>query len=155
MLPAIGASASGRRKGCKPRKIRRLGGTCQARGRLYSAMAADPATPLTRRQFLGAGVGVAAMSLYGASSNTLEVSRRRLESPAAQNTVIRVALITDRDGPHNWSGHQELVGRATRFPPALLCIAGDAVDDRGDEPLVARYAGIQARLGKFATLGNW
>jgi len=118
-------------------------------------MAADTATALTRRQFLGAGVGVAAMSLYGASSNTLEVTRRRLESPAPHHTVVRVALITDMHGPHNWIGHQELVDQANRFQPDLLCIAGDAVDDRGDEPLVARYAGIQARLGKFATLGNW
>jgi hypothetical protein len=118
-------------------------------------MAADPASTLTRRQFLAAGVGVAGMSVYGASSNALETTHRRLDPPAAQSHFIRVALITDMHGPHNWIGHQELVDQANRFEPDVVCIAGDAVDDRGDEPQVARYAGIQARLGKFATLGNW
>jgi hypothetical protein len=118
-------------------------------------MVAAPPSTVTRRQFLAAGVGVAAMSVYGASSNTLDATHLRLAPSASQGRAIRVALLTDMHGPHNWIGHQELTDRVNQFRPDLVCIAGDAIDDRGDEPLVARYGGLQARLGKFATLGNW
>ena len=116
-------------------------------------MAADPASTLTRRQFLVASAGVAGMSFYGASSQCPRDDSPAPRPPSARS--IRVALITDMHGPHNWIGHQELVDQVNRFQPDVVCIAGDAVDDRGDEPQVSRYAGIQARLGKFATLGNW
>lgn len=118
-------------------------------------MTAAPPSTVTRRQFLAAGAGVAALSFYGESSNTLDTTHHVLAPSASPSRTIRVALITDMHGPHNWIGHQELTDQINRFRPDLVCIAGDAVDDRGDEPLVAQYAGIHARLGKFATLGNW
>ena len=58
-------------------------------------------------------------------------------------------------GPHNWIGQDDLVQRVRAFDPHLICIVGDAVDARGDEPLVQRYADLHAPLGKFAALGNW
>jgi predicted MPP superfamily phosphohydrolase len=69
--------------------------------------------------------------------------------------AIRVALLTDMHGPHNWIDQDNLVGEIGQFRPHLICIVGDAIDDRGDEPLVRRYAELEAPLGKFATLGNW
>jgi uncharacterized protein len=118
-------------------------------------MSAAPPSTVTRRQFLAAGAGLAAVSVYGASSNTLDVTHESLTPSSPGGRRVRVALITDMHGPHNWIGHQELTDQVNQFRPDLVCIAGDAVDDRGDEPLVARYASLQARLGKFATLGNW
>jgi len=118
-------------------------------------MVAEPSSTLSRRQFLAAGVGAGALAVYGASSNTLEVTHRALSPLPTARRRIRVALLTDMHGPHNWIGHQDLVDRVNAFQPDLVCIVGDAVDERGDEPLVARYADLHARLGKFATFGNW
>ena len=58
-------------------------------------------------------------------------------------------------GPHNWIDQDDLIAEAGGFRPDLICVVGDAVDRRGDEALVRRYADLVAPLGKFATLGNW
>ena len=109
---------------------------------------------LSRREFLAGLGGVAGLSLYGASSNSLDPARVTL--PAAEgHRPIRVALITDLHGPHNWIDEGELAGEVATFQPHLVCIVGDAIDRRGDEHLVRRYADLKAPLGKFAALGNW
>jgi uncharacterized protein len=118
-------------------------------------MDAEFAPTVSRRQFLAAGLGVATLSLYGTSSNTLDASHVTAPSAPRPHRPVRVALLTDMHGPHNWVGQAELVEQVSQFRPDLVCIAGDAVDERGDEPLVRRYADLHAPLGKFATLGNW
>lgn len=119
-------------------------------------MAEEPPATITRRQFLAAGVGVAGLSVYGVRSNALDAHRVALPpaGPGDRQT-LRVALITDMHGPHNWINQSDLEREIDAFRPDLICIAGDAVDERGDEPLVRRYAPLKATLGKFATLGNW
>lgn len=115
-----------------------------------------PATgSVTRRGFLAAaGLGVAG---YGGLSNDTEAVHASLASrePAGARAPLRVVLVTDMHGPHNWVSQAHLVADVARFRPHLLCVVGDAVDMQGDEHLVARYGAIEASLGKFATLGNW
>jgi hypothetical protein len=113
-----------------------------------------PLHKLSRREFLAAIGGVAGLSVYGASSNALDASRVTLPGSAAARG-IRVALLTDLHGPHNWIDQDDLIGEIGQFQPHLICIVGDAIDNRGDEPLVHRYADLWAPFGKFATLGNW
>ncbi len=114
-----------------------------------------PSHRLTRREFVATAGGVALLSLYGASSNGLDSTRTTLPGATQRSQRLRVALLTDMHGPHNWIDQDELIAATGGFQPDLVCIAGDAVDRRGDEPLVHRYADLPARLGKFATLGNW
>ncbi len=116
-------------------------------------MRLDASRTFTRREFVAAAAGVAGLSVYGTSSNLLDVSSPVLARPG--NRRVRVALLTDMHGPHNYVDQDELVRAVSAFRPHLVCICGDAVDTRGDEPLVARYAALPALLGKFATLGNW
>jgi len=114
-----------------------------------------PPHRLTRREFVATAGGVGLLSLYGASSNGLDSTRTTLPGGSQRGQRLRVALLTDMHGPHNWIDQDELIAANGGFRPDLVCIAGDAVDRRGDEPLVHRYADLTARLGKFATLGNW
>jgi uncharacterized protein len=109
----------------------------------------------TRREFLATAGGMAALSLYGASSNTLDATHTAVPRATQTRQPLRVALLTDMHGPHNWIDQDDLIAEAGGFRPDLICIAGDAVDRRGDEALVRRYADLVAPLGKFATLGNW
>jgi uncharacterized protein len=122
---------------------------------VYCAMVPPAPHRFTRREFLATAGGVAALSLYGASSNTLEATRTSLSGTPQPREPLRVALLTDMHGPHNWVDQDELIAEVGGFRPDLVCVVGDAVDRRGDEPLVQRYADMPARLGKFATLGNW
>lgn len=118
-------------------------------------MASRSAHQLTRREFLATAGGVAALSLYGAASNKLEATRTTLPSASQPRPRLRVALLTDMHGPHNWIDQDQLIAETGGFRPDLICIVGDAIDRRGDERLVRRYADMSAPLGKFATLGNW
>jgi uncharacterized protein len=119
------------------------------------AMPSLPSHRLTRREFLATAGGLAGLSLYGASSNTLDATRTIVAGDTQARQRLRVALLTDMHGPHNWVDQDELISETGGFQPDLVCIVGDAVDRRGDESLVRRYADLPARLGKFATLGNW
>lgn len=114
-----------------------------------------PSHSLTRREFVATAGGVGLLSLYGASSNGLDSSRTTLQGGTQRGQSLRVALLTDMHGPHNWIDQDELIAETGGFQPDLVCIVGDAVDRRGDEPLVRRYADLPAKFGKFATLGNW
>jgi uncharacterized protein len=110
---------------------------------------------LSRREFVATAAGVAGLSLYGTSSNALETSHTAFPGASSGGQRLRVALLTDMHGPHNWIPQDQLMAEVGGFRPDLVCIVGDAVDQRGDEHLVRRYADLPARLGKFATLGNW
>lgn len=118
-------------------------------------MPSPSARRLTRREFLATAGGLAALSLYGAASNSLDATRTTFPGPAAGRQRLRVALLTDMHGPHNWIDQDELIAEARGFRPDLICIVGDAVDRRGDERLVRRYHDLSAPLGKYAALGNW
>jgi uncharacterized protein len=115
---------------------------------------------LTRRRFLAvAGISVAGASAYGGWSNETQSTRTTLASvpgvAGAPRAPLRVALIADMHGPHNWVSQPDLIAAVAAFRPHLLCVVGDAVDEHGDEHMVSLYAPIEAPLGKFATLGNW
>ena len=59
-------------------------------------------------------------------------------------------------GPHNWIGQDDLVATWPGSSPHLICIAGDAVDDRGDEPLVsALRRPPRAASASSPRSGNW
>jgi predicted MPP superfamily phosphohydrolase len=109
---------------------------------------------LTCRQFLTAtSLGVVGTA-YSLGSNALEVAHRT--HPAGSGHVpLRVALLTDMHAPHDWVQGERLIAAVRAFAPHLIAIAGDAIDERGNEHLVAFYAALEAPLGKFATLGNW
>jgi predicted MPP superfamily phosphohydrolase len=109
---------------------------------------------LTRRQFLTAtSLGVVGAA-YGVGSNALEIAHRT--HPAGSGRApLRVALLTDMHAPHDWVHGERLLAAVRSFSPHLIAIAGDAIDERGNEHLVAFYGALDAPLGKFATLGNW
>jgi uncharacterized protein len=113
-----------------------------------------PGMRVTRRQFLTAtSLGVVGAA-YGVGSNALEVSHRTHPAGAGPEP-LRVALLTDMHAPHDWVTGQRLIAHIQTFAPHLIAIAGDAIDERGNEHLVAYYGALQAPLGTFATLGNW
>ncbi len=118
---------------------------------------------LTRRRFLAvAGISVAGASAYSGYSNETQSVRTTLASvpgipgvPAVPRSPLRVAFVADMHGPHNWVSQPQLLANIASFRPHVLCVVGDAVDERGDEHMVSLYTSIEAPLGKFATLGNW
>ena len=112
--------------------------------------------PITRRRFVRRlATGAVALGAAGGvvRGNSLVASRSR--SPAAPTRPIRVALATDMHAPHEWVDLEELARAVRDFDPDFLFVAGDAFNRRGDEHLVAAYARLPARFGKFASLGNW
>jgi predicted MPP superfamily phosphohydrolase len=118
-------------------------------------MSSAASRKLTRREFVATATAVVGLSVYGTSSNALEATRTALPGASEPQQPLRIALLTDMHGPHNWVNQAELVTQVTRFQPDIVCIVGDAVDRRGDEHYVNRYTDLPARLGKFATTGNW
>src|SRR5271170_1100987 len=109
---------------------------------------------LTRHQFLTATALGVVGAAYTVGSNALDVVHRT--HPAGPGHVpLRIALLTDMHAPHDWVTGQRLIAHIQTFAPHLIAIAGDAVDERGNEHLVAFYGALDAPLGKFATLGNW
>jgi uncharacterized protein len=125
-------------------------------------MRPNTAEPVTRRRFLSAAaIGTAGVigTVYGASSNELDVSHRT--RPRSSGAVpsglppLRVALLTDMHSPHDYVEGKHLIAAVQHFDPHLIAIAGDAVDRRGAEHHVSFYAALEAPMGKFATLGNW
>jgi uncharacterized protein len=111
---------------------------------------------VTRRQFLTATTLGVAGAAYGAVSNALDVTHpTHPRGVGAGRAPLRVALLTDMHAPHDWVEGTRLIAAIQTFAPHLIAIAGDAVDERGNEHHVAFYGALQAPLGKFATLGNW
>jgi predicted MPP superfamily phosphohydrolase len=113
------------------------------------------ATSISRRRFLAlAGAGLAAGGSYTVLSNRMEAVRARMPG-AAPARPLRIALATDLHAPHDFIDAARLAEEVRAVAPDLLLIVGDAVQRRGDEHHVARFAHLEARLGKFAALGNW
>lgn len=156
MLPPWdwGRVSRGRHEECKPSKIGRLASACQARARVYFGMSSAASRNVTRREFVATATALVGLSLYGTSSNALEATYTVVPGDEPRRR-LRVALLTDMHGPHNWIDQAQMVALAGGFQPDIVCIVGDAVNARGDEHLVQRYAALPASLGKYATLGNW
>jgi predicted MPP superfamily phosphohydrolase len=116
--------------------------------------------PLTRRRFLGlTGLTVAGMAAvpgtgYLRASNALEVTHTTLELPGA-GPAFRILLVADVHAPQPGLDWDALVRAANAERPDLVLIAGDAINARGDEGLVAMYAPLEARVAKLAVPGNW
>ena len=112
---------------------------------------------VSRRRFLATGAGLAAAAAGGSliRSNQLEAVRTTVPGGPSAGPPLRVALATDMHAPHDTFEPATLAGALQAFAPDILLIAGDAINRRGEEHLVAAYASLSARYGKFASLGNW
>ena len=109
---------------------------------------------ITRRQFLAASaVGVSAAAGGALHGNALESVRterpRRAGAPP-----LRIAFLTDVHAPHSRVDEQDIVDRVRAFDPHLVIMGGDAVERRRHEHLLALYARLPARAGRFAVFGN-
>lgn len=114
---------------------------------------------LTRRRFLGTGalatVGVAGGgAVYVGATNSVESTRTTILLPGAGPTFT-MALVTDVHAPQPRLDFDDVVAQVNRAQPDLVLIVGDAINRRGDEPLVEMYGPMEARHGKFAVAGNW
>lgn len=115
---------------------------------------------LTRRRFLGlAGLTVAGtVALPGTgylrASNALEVTHTTLALPGV-GPAFRILLVADLHAPQPGLDWDAVVRAANAERPDLVLIAGDAINRRGDEGLVAMYAPLEARVAKLAVPGNW
>lgn len=112
---------------------------------------------LSRRRFLATGAGLAAAVAGGGllRSNRLEAVRTNRPRRTSGSPPLRIALATDMHAPHDSFEADQLAGILADFDPDILLIAGDAINQRGDEHLVRAYEALPARFGKFAALGNW
>ncbi len=66
-----------------------------------------------------------------------------------------VVLVADVHAPQPGLDWDRIVAEANAAQPDLVVIAGDAINARGDEHLVAMYAPLVARVAKVAVAGNW
>lgn len=123
-------------------------------------MTGEPESP-SRRRLLRVAAGSAAASLAGvalvARGNRLDAHRSSgpVPAPASGRLPLRLAVLTDVHAPHFWFAFDALAAAVRDFDPDLVFVVGDALNRRGDEPLVRAYAELPARAGKFAALGNW
>lgn len=114
---------------------------------------------LTRRRFLQV-LGLAALGAttgsarYVELSNDLEVSHTRLTLPG-EGPGFRIAFIADVHAPQHFLDLDAVVRAANAWAPDVVLIVGDSINIRGDEELVSMYAPLTARIGKYATVGNW
>jgi predicted MPP superfamily phosphohydrolase len=106
---------------------------------------------ITRRNFFGfSAIGVAG---YVGRSNMAEVVD--VAAPlAGLRRPLRVLFVADLHMPWCHAREGMLRDVAAAFRPHLFLIGGDSVDRWGNEPLVRRFAEVQAELGQFAILGN-
>lgn len=116
---------------------------------------------ISRRRFLalgGAGALAVAGGGYAVESNALDVTHPASPASAATDDPrppLRIALVTDVHGRRNHVAMPDMARAVRAFDPHLLLVVGDAVNGRGEEPLVRAYGEFPARLAKLATLGNW
>lgn len=120
-----------------------------------------------RRQFLTKGVGMAAAAPFMVSGYGTLLERRRFEvdhldvrlgdlsSDIAHLTLVQLTDI--HVGPFMSAEElAEYVEAANRLKPDLIALTGDFVTASASEvdPCVATLAGLQARYGVFACIGN-
>jgi hypothetical protein len=120
-----------------------------------------------RRQFLQKGVGMAAAAPFMVSGYGVLLERRIFEVerfkihltglPSALSSLTVVQLTDINVGPF-MSGEQLLtyVDAVNRLEPDLIALTGDFVAGTREEvaPCVEALAGLRARYGIFACLGN-
>jgi uncharacterized protein len=87
-------------------------------------------------------------------SNQLEVTRTRLAFPGA-GPSFTIALLADVHAPQPGLDWAAIVAAVNAARPDVVVIAGDAINARGDEGLVAMYAPLQAGTARLACYGNW
>ena len=78
--------------------------------------------------------------------------------------ILRAPRLLDITGAHVDSclyhgeaglDFDHVVAQANAARPYLVLISGDALNERGNEELVAMYAPLTARVAKLAVVGNW
>jgi uncharacterized protein len=117
--------------------------------------------PLTRRQFLGAGIAVAGGSLADATAiepYRLRISRHALVvrglAPALDG--IRVAQVSDVHLPGTPAAAQAAAEIIARERPDIVVLTGDIIEQASSLPALEAFAAsVRGRLGTFAVLGNW
>ena len=118
---------------------------------------------ISRRQFLiGAGMAIgtpAAAATWGYDPDRLEVTRHRVVVPALAEQMLAVQvsdLHADRAGSCSATLRERVAARVRLLEPDLIFATGDFITRPGDaiDEAVAWVAGLEARLGRYAVLGN-
>ncbi|QAY76078.1 metallophosphoesterase [Sphingosinicella sp. BN140058] len=109
------------------------------------------------------GLGLAALG-YAVAVSTPVVRRAELTLPGLRGRPLKLLLISDIHvaGPDMPPERlADIVDQINRIGPDLVLIGGDFIGDKGvgtriysDDEIAAPLAGLKARLGVFAVLGN-
>lgn len=112
--------------------------------------------PTSRRRILKIGGLTAALggAGYALLSNIAEVTEHR-EPLAGLKDEVRVLLVSDAHLPRCRVDAETVRSARRAFEPHAVIIAGDAIEKKGNEPLVEYFADLTAPAGTFAVLGNW
>ncbi len=89
-----------------------------------------------------------------AAANALEVTHCLLPAVGAGRDFTMV-LLADVHAPQPGLDVDALARLANAAEPDLVLIVGDSINRREDVGLLEMYSALEARVGKFATVGNW
>jgi predicted MPP superfamily phosphohydrolase len=147
MLPFSGAS------GLKPQAL------CCPMLYALSPMPLARLPSIHRRTFLRSLLAAGAASLAGCSayayrSTNLEVRNERIAIPGLKETV-RVVSASDLHMPCFYTSTSQLINTIIANMPDIFILAGDTIDNRGNEKLVSSFEKVRAKHAKLAVLGNW
>ena len=84
-----------------------------------------------------------------------------LSPPAINEKLVEVGLtevkyiISDVHAPSFNILDGKLVSKINSYAPDIFILGGDIVDKQGKENLVETFGTVNAKVAKFATLGNW
>lgn len=119
---------------------------------------------MDRRRFLAtlaagsAGVGLGLQGSWG-EPNRLEVTRHELRTaspPSARFSPLTVVQVSDLHLRSLRPFHRRIARAVAEARPDVVLLTGDTVDREDALPLLDRFlAMLDARLPKFAILGNW
>lgn len=115
---------------------------------------------MRRRDFLklaavGVGASVGGIA-YANQSRGIEITTKELFVPGLLNP-LRIVAISDVHAPsyfrHN--DYLDLINLINNHEPDIFILAGDTIDDGGEEKLVSVFSLVKARIAKLAIVGNW
>jgi predicted MPP superfamily phosphohydrolase len=104
--------------------------------------------------FVTAGLTLTGGAAYAYHSGRIEIVRQSYSIPGL-NRKIRVVAISDLHAPSCPYSIPDIVNLVNQESPDLFALVGDIIDECDYEGLVNIFKAVNARVAKFAVLGNW
>jgi predicted MPP superfamily phosphohydrolase len=114
---------------------------------------------MKRRNFLKKIIGVGGLLsfsgvVYGYHSNKIRISREKIIVSDFPEK-LRIVAVSDLHLPSYWIDPEYFIQLVNSENPDIFVLAGDTIDQRGNEHYAKIFKDIQVNFEKIAILGNW